>query len=170
MSNQFELKLNLSSMSIIAGAMGSGKRCFQKSRIENSADVCNGPPNKIIYCYRVWQPLFDEVKGIKFQEGNVVEEIPNERKNHEWLNEWDIRHCWNRLCYTKYGHHMSVSIFFVVRKPLKKQQRTIPVNCHFLFCLRISEIDRLFLHKATIFFLRPFAGNFFSIRSPLWVS
>ena len=58
----------------VSGCTGSGKTTWVKKVLENKDYLFRPPPQKVLYCYGVWQPLFDSMVGVQFHQG-----IPTDR-------------------------------------------------------------------------------------------
>ena len=54
---------------IIAGPSRSGKSMFCMRLIRNARECIAPPPERIVYCYSVYQPLFDQFSNVEFVEG-----------------------------------------------------------------------------------------------------
>ena len=54
---------------IIAGPSQSGKSMFCMRLIRNARECIAPPPERIVYCYSVYQPLFDQYPNVEFVEG-----------------------------------------------------------------------------------------------------
>ncbi len=58
---------------IVAGCTQSGKTVWVKSLLENAQKTIGPPPERIIWCYGQWQPMYvemiDTLPGIEFYEG-----------------------------------------------------------------------------------------------------
>ena len=54
---------------IIAGLFSSGKSVFCMRLISNARECIAPPPERIVYCYSVYQPLFDQYPNVEFVEG-----------------------------------------------------------------------------------------------------
>ena len=54
---------------IIAGPSSSGKSMFCMRLIRNARECIASPPERIVYCYSVYQPIFDQFPNVEFVEG-----------------------------------------------------------------------------------------------------
>ena len=45
---------------MVAGMTGSGKTVWVKSWLQQAQDVIHLPPEKIVWCYSQWQPIYIE--------------------------------------------------------------------------------------------------------------
>src|SRR6266516_8135836 len=55
--------------SMISGPTGSGKSVFVQRLIKHAKTVISPPPDRIKYCYGVFQQIFNEMDGVEFNEG-----------------------------------------------------------------------------------------------------
>jgi energy-coupling factor transporter ATP-binding protein EcfA2 len=148
----FDLRLKSPFTAIIAGPTASGKTHLLRSLIANVNDVCDHPPEEVIYCYGVWQKMFESIDGVTFHEGmiDVKERIPRDGI-HRWLVIDDLMDETNSQTdelYTKYSHHLNVSVFFVVQNFFRKQQRTMSLNTHYLFLFKNPRDSSFISHLA----------------------
>ena len=74
MSETFDLRLQAPFTMQIVGGTGSGKSYLTKQIIEHSAKLINPPPERCIYAYGEWQPLFTQMKDVEFVKG-INEEL-----------------------------------------------------------------------------------------------
>jgi hypothetical protein len=62
-------RLRHSFTAIVAGPTGCGKTVFTFKLIKQASKMIYPPPEKIVYCYGEFQPIFCEYPQIKFNEG-----------------------------------------------------------------------------------------------------
>ena len=69
---------------IVAGCTQSGKTVWVKKLLENAKTTISPPPERIIWCYGQWQPMYVEmiktIPGIELNEG-----IPSDIDSGEFL-------------------------------------------------------------------------------------
>ena len=150
--------------SIVSGCTGSGKSVFVKKLLES--DFIQPPPEKLIYCYGQYQPLFEEIK--KHWTGNktamFVKGVP---KNIQDIMEKEtsipkIVVIDDLMCeiskdkevsniFTKGSHHLNCSVILIVQNVYHQgsQMRDISLNAHYniIFknprdCSQISTLSR----------------------------
>ena len=134
-----DVRLKAPFTSILSGPTSSGKTYLLKRLIEHRRSVCFPEPVEVIYCYAIYQPIFDTMEGVQFHEGmlDVEARIPRDGK-HRWLIVDDLMEdagkgdTTNNL-FTKQSHHLNVSVFFVTQNFFIKQMRTMSINSHYLF-------------------------------------
>ena len=49
---------------LVAGCTGSGKSTWMKKLLTHANDMFDEPPMRAMYCYTVYQPLFDEIMSV----------------------------------------------------------------------------------------------------------
>jgi len=54
---------------IVAGPTGCGKSVFTFKLISEAQNMITPPPDKIMYCYSMYQSLFDQFPSVEFNEG-----------------------------------------------------------------------------------------------------
>ena len=106
---------------VIAGPSGSGKTIVMERLIENSDEVCDTPPEEVIYCYGSWQPAFERMRNVTFHEGLIdfKTQLPSDGKPR-WLIIDDLmsESGGNKEVedlFTKHSHHKNVSVFVLVQ-------------------------------------------------------
>ena len=130
----------------IVGPTGSGKSVFAKQFIENTNKMFpKFPPKKILYCYGIYQPLFEEMEReipyITFQHGLPSEEILNDfasSGDHCLCIIDDLMNAATKnedveLLFTQKSHHMNISVIFISQNLFNrnKNARTISLNTHY---------------------------------------
>ena len=126
---------------LVAGPTNSGKTHWIR-RILLTPGMFTQPVSSIIYCYGVYQPLYNEMKDalpITFKEGlPVLEDI---EKLHDGqfhivvlddLMEKIVRSQDMQELFSKYCHHMNITAIFVSQNIFQPgpYTRTISLNCH----------------------------------------
>ena len=74
----YDLRLQAPFTMQIVGQTGAGKSQFCSRLIENSSVMINPPPERLIYAYGEWQPMFAEMKGVEFVKGITEDLISRE--------------------------------------------------------------------------------------------
>ncbi|MCG8429663.1 MAG: hypothetical protein MJA29_00590, partial [Candidatus Omnitrophica bacterium] len=104
---------------LVVGPTSSGKTIFTKNLLENRTLMLKNAPNRIVWCYSVWQPLYENLSEfIEFYEGLpdidlikqgnfilVVDDLMNEASNNEKLSQ----------IFTKYSHHYNISCIYLLQ-------------------------------------------------------
>jgi hypothetical protein len=120
----------------IAGPSWCGKSVFTFRLIREINELITPVPEKIIYCYGEYQPLFNDYPQVTFHEG-----IPNN-------DEFDGKHRTLLILddlmteagdgvsnlFTKISHHRNVSVIFLTQNMYhkSKQARTMSLNTQYL--------------------------------------
>ena len=129
---------------MISGCTSSGKTTFVKKLLEHP-ELFEPPPQKILYCYGAWQPLFEDMKStfkdIEFHGGLPDSELITNfvDGNHnivvlddlmsDIVKDEDIQQL-----FTRGSHHMNLTILYLTQNAFcqGKCARTISLNCAYL--------------------------------------
>jgi len=124
----------------IAGPTGSGKTQFVFRMIKNVNELINPPPEKILYCYGEFQPIFTELPDVEFHEGlPEIGRFDGRRRVlliiDDLMNEADQNVC---NLFTKLSHHRNVSVVFITQNLFHKNRhvRTMNLNTHYLIIFK----------------------------------
>lgn len=134
---------------IVSGATKSGKTQWVKKMLENSTGMfSNNPPQKILYCYGVYQPTFDEMKqtvrNVEFHEGLPgVDTLNKHASKHtvvvldDLMNDVLKDETMEKL-FTQGCHHRGLSVIFITQNLFAqgKCSRTISLNATYLILFR----------------------------------
>ena len=140
-----DVRLRSPSTVIIAGPTGSGKTQLLMDLIMQANSVADPPPTEIIYCYSEWQSAFDKIGEadlavpVTFYRGlmDVKREISTDGKNR-WFIVDDLMNEATQggksdALFTKYSHHLNLTVFLVVQNLFLKSLRTVSVNTQYFF-------------------------------------
>ena len=121
---------------IIAGPTASGKSVFTIRLINEAASLITPPPEKIIYCYGVYQPIFCELPHVTFNEG-LPDNSEFDGKQRTLLIIDDLMSEAGdgvSNIFTKISHHRNVSVIFLTQNLFykSKQSRTMNLNTQYL--------------------------------------
>ena len=125
---------------LVSGATGSGKTTWLKKVLDNLS-IFKRKPDRIVYCYGVWQPAFDDMKNVEFREGL---DIPKNNENDHMLIILDdlmtavVESPIAHTLFTKGSHHMNITVILVVQNFFVqgKHARTITLNCHYMVIMK----------------------------------
>ena len=112
---------------LVAGPTSSGKSIFVANLLHGRDLLFRNSPSRVIWCYAVWQPLYDELRGnltcIEFHEGLpeldlikqgtfilVVDDLMSEAQASDRLTQ----------IFTKYSHHYNVSSIYLLQNLFPK--------------------------------------------------
>ena len=128
---------------IVAGPTKSGKTEFVKQLIEWNNQWIHPPPDKIVWCYREWQPAYEILQRehqVHFiqnlpEDDEVLVSDPTRRhllifddmmgsKALDAIVEW----------FARKAHHRNTSVIYITQNLFEraKQYRTISLNAHYL--------------------------------------
>ena len=125
---------------LISGPTGCGKTQFTFRLIEKANAVMEPPPERIVWCYGVYQHTFSKLPQVEFHEG-----LPDiaifDGKSKTLLVLDDLMHETDdrvTKIFTKISHHMDVSVVYLTQNLFfgGKQNRTIGLNAHYLVLFR----------------------------------
>ena len=141
---------------MLCGPTGTGKTLWTKKLL--SHEMFTEKVGSILYCYGVYQPLFDKMKiaNLSFHEGipsfETVKELHDGNFNVivlDDLMEQIIKNVDAQNLFTKYCHHFNISVIFLTQNVFAQGPcaRTISVNTHVLILFKNkrdeSQIVRL---------------------------
>lgn len=135
----------------IAGQTGCGKTRFVYRLLKNVKDMYGGdPPDSILYCYGIHQPLFDEIEktipNITFHKGlptvDMIDEFSGMRR-HRLVILDDLQHrvvqdVEMELLFTQGSHHRKLSVLFLAQNVYIQgsRSRTIALNTTYLVLMK----------------------------------
>src|SRR6266496_4471083 len=125
---------------LVAGPTGCGKTQFTIKLVKFAKSVIEPAPEKIVWCYGVYQKVFEELTGVDFHEG-IPELSFFDGKLKTLLILDDLMHETDdrvTKIFTKISHHMDVSVLYLTQNIFYggKQNRTIGLNAHYLVLFR----------------------------------
>ena len=114
---------------IIAGPSQSGKSMFCMRLISNARECIAPPPERIVYCYSVYQPLFDRYPNVEFVEGLPDLNMFDGDKRTLLIID-DLMQETNETVsklFTRVSHHKNVSVIYLTQNLFNnnKHNRTI---------------------------------------------
>lgn len=144
---------------LVAGPTQIGKSYFVTQLIKNKEHLFNPVPDKVIWCYACWQPLYDELKktGLvnEFLEG--IEELWKYSENPAKVSRLIVIDDLQREAqvnevagmFERGGHHENISVIYITQNVYYKgrESRNLSLNSHYLFLFRnkrdMSQINIL---------------------------
>ena len=128
----------------IVGGTSSGKSFFTRRLLENANLMIHPPPDRLLYCYGEWQPMFQEMKGVEFVRGLTEDLVKRENlKGHTCLVIDDLSDEVDEkligALFTKISHHRNVSVIFLLNNLYYrglKNMRDISLNTHYLLIFK----------------------------------
>ena len=140
---------------LISGPTGSGKsQLTRKILFHRQKLFASNPPQKILYCYNVFQPLFEQIEyecpGIVFHQGlpseQFIDQFSSDRVHSICVLD-DLAHLASKsdlieILYTQKSHHMNITPILITHNLFtqNKNFRTISLNTQY-FCLFPSFRD-----------------------------
>ena len=129
---------------IIAGPSQSGKSSLTRKILES--DIITPAPQKVIWAYAEWQPLYDDMKktglvdyfveGLEFEElvdGMtptllVIDDLQDEASCDKTIADWFKRKC----------HHRNLSIIFIVQNLFFQGKKSVDIsrNAHYVIVFK----------------------------------
>ena len=129
---------------MISGATGTGKTTFIH-RLLVSKNAFKKPVGKIIYCYGVYQPLFDrmkrEIPNIEFHEG-ILSQLDFDGNESIIIFDDLVTQIMNNKTvenyFTQGAHHKCYTVIFITQNLFAqgKCARTIALNTHYLILFK----------------------------------
>ena len=131
---------------LIVGPAQSGKTSLLKNLLLHSTILISPNPEKIIYCYSVWQPMFDEIKNliknIEFCEGIYNIDQVDASVNTLIIFDDLMKECESDPSifnlFTIDSHHKNISVFLISHNLFSKGKftRTISLNSSYIIVFK----------------------------------
>ena len=135
---------------IISGMTGSGKTYWLFKLLQNKTHLFITPPKKVLYCYSVWQPLFDQMEqelGVTFLKGIPSEQdilqFAGDKGDHNLICLDDLQQdvVNNKVIeklFTQFCHHHCISVIFINQNLFYqgKCSRTLSLNTYYTVLLK----------------------------------
>ena len=146
------LKLKHPFTCIVAGPSGSGKTVFTTRLIENTKNMIEPAPDRVLWCYGVYQSFFNETKNVEFHKG-----LPNldvfDGKQRVLLILDDLMHETDdrvSQIFTRVSHHKNLSVLYLTQNLFygSKQNRTISLNSHYVVLFKNARDATQISHLA----------------------
>lgn len=130
----------------ISGATSSGKTSFVKKLIEYKDIVFQNPPEKIIYCYGTWQPLFNDMESVDFRQGlsidanslNECDDCPHTLMVLDDLMQQVVENNEVQQLFTRGSHHKNITVIYINQNMFYqgKCSRSINLNSMYLILFK----------------------------------
>ncbi|KAK6175873.1 hypothetical protein SNE40_014250 [Patella caerulea] len=124
---------------MISGPTQSGKSQLVRRLILELPQVVDQPIDRIVWCYGVWQPLYEELAGIvEFVEGLSASLNPKERTLLIIDDLMDETTDKVSKLFTRGSHHENTSVIYIVQNLFHKgkHHRTISLNAHYMIIFK----------------------------------
>ena len=128
---------------VISGSTGCGKTTFLR-RLLNETNLFSSPPQRVVYCYGVWQDVFNEMVDVEFRSGVDIPQTTTHQHTiiilDDLMNDVYKSKCAEDL-FTKGSHHKNISVIFLVQNLFQqgRHARTIMLNTHYLVIMNNSR-------------------------------
>src|SRR5215471_10512493 len=113
---------------LIGGPSNSGKSVLTSKIIRYREKLFDVEFAEVIYYYNVWQPFFKTIKGVEFREGFPSHKEFKDNKSPVLVicddGMAESKKSDMESFFTKYSHHLNVSIIFIVQNIFFKHLRT----------------------------------------------
>ena len=154
---------------IVSGPSGCGKTQFTLRFIDHLPHMVKPNIEKVMWCYGIYQELFDKYPQIQFQEGHPDLSIFDGKERtllvlDDLMAETDER---VTMLFTKISHHKNVSILYLTQNLFykSKHMRTISLNAHYLVLFKnvrdstqVANLARQMFPGKSHFMIEAFAG------------
>lgn len=126
---------------VCSGGTGSGKTVWLARLLKENLFTI--PPKRVIYCYGVWQSLFDTMKNIDFVEGLPTSFDSYCDGNHNIIIIDDLQDEATKskeveYLFTRGSHHKNLTVIFINQNLFyqNKHARTLALNTHYTVLFR----------------------------------
>ena len=135
---------------IIAGPTGCGKSFFVRDLLQYKREMFSTVPDKIIWFYGIYQPLYDEIPEVTFVEG-----LPTNYRSYLGANTLFVIDDLMSECgsdkrlthlFTKGSHHLNLSVIFITQNFFHKgkEMREISLNVHYIMlCKNRRDLSQI---------------------------
>ena len=144
---------------LISGRSQAGKSTLTYKILKHADGMFETPPTKILYAYKVWQTVYDEmersISNIEFQEGlpsKVDLETLSKQGEHSILVLDDLlveatQSVEILSLFTTYVHHFRITTIFISQNLFSngKYMRSISLNTHYFILLKSSRDKNQYL-------------------------
>ncbi len=138
----------------VSGPTSCGKTFWVKSLLQLNRSVISPPPNRILWLYRRWQPLYDIIKETVFPPVEFIQGIPQDIEEDQFINPMqknliildDLMSISakdrkiNDL-FTEGSHHRNLSVIAINQNLYYNKDPTQRRNCHYLVLFN-NPIDK----------------------------
>ena len=153
--NMSTLKFITPTIISVSGCTSSGKTYFVRNLLKYRNEMFDQNINNIIYCYNVWQNIYNEIEkemDVEFHEGILNEEkIKNINGNddHSIIVIDDLQHKlinnkeYERL-FTQMSHHNNITVIYVIQNMYYPGLKTLSLNTHYNILFKnLRDINQL---------------------------
>ena len=125
---------------VISGTTGSGKTTWLK-RLLTHSELFQNKPERVVYCYGVWQSAFNDMSGIEFRQGLDIPTDFNGKHTVLILDDLMSEIVQSKVAeklFTQGSHHTNITVIFIVQNLYQqgKVAKTIMLNTHYLVLMK----------------------------------
>ena len=147
MDREYDLRFQAPFTMQVVGGTSSGKSFFTKRLLENASQMIHPAPDRTIYCYGEWQPMFREMKHVEFVRGLTESLVSRENlSGHTCLVIDDLSDEVDEKLigslFSKMSHHRDISVIFLLNNLYYrglKNMRDISLNTHYLVLFKTAR-------------------------------
>ena len=146
------MKLQHPFTAIVAGPTGSGKTVFTTKLIENANQMIEPAPQRVVWCYGVYQSFFTKLNNVEFHDGmpdlNMFDGVQRTLLViDDLMQETDDR---VSQIFTRISHHKNLSVLYLTQNLFygSKQNRTMSLNSHYLVLFKNARDATQISHLA----------------------
>jgi len=133
---------------LVSGVSGSGKTVFVQKCLKHLSHVFDPVPERVVVFYGAWQPAYDSInedRRVEFYEG-IRGDVTFDPKVKSLLIIDDLQlEARGEVAkyFTKFAHHKSVSVFYLVQNLFHKspEHRAVSLNSNYM-CLFSNPRDK----------------------------
>lgn len=138
---------------VLAGPSGCGKSFLVRDLLRLKQEMFSIVPDKVVWFYGIYQPLYDEIPDVTFIEGLpsnyqdllgsntlfVIDDLMSECGKDKNLTHM----------FTRGSHHLNLSVIFIAQNFFHKgkEMREITLNAHYLVLFKnrrdLSQVSHL---------------------------
>ena len=146
-----DLRLSSPFTMLVCGASGSGKTVFSRKLLHDE-NVMVTPPERIVWCYSVWQPEF-AFENFEFhqglpsekliEDGNmiiVIDDLMQQAKSSSIISD----------IFTKHSHHRHITCICLLQNlfPKGSEMRNISLNASYIVLMKNTRDRAQIRHLA----------------------
>ena len=149
MSQQYEFQFLHPFCCIISGPSFSGKTFLVKNLLHNCVSIINTPPEKIIWLYKHWQPLYDEISEKVIPKVEFIRGVPQNLEDDDFVDITarnliildDLMYTCSKdqkinSLFTEGAHHRNLSVIAINQNLYYNKDTTQRRNCHYLILFK----------------------------------
>ena len=159
---------------MLAGPTGAGKTVLIKKILLYKDIIIEPIPERIVYCYKSWQPAYDEMLStantpIEFNQGLFNIDLFDKNKNNLLIIDDLMNECENsseiKQLFAVDSHHNNISVFLITQNIFSKGKcaRDISLNSHYIIIFnsprdmnQIGTLGRQMYPDSSKFFLESY--------------